>query len=123
MERNTIVTNKQVLGFAMPKTALSVVVGGAGVVAGANGKKIIPAGTPLGGAEDTLANEQAVLVVDNTATAQGILEHDIDVTSGKGNGTLVIWGFVNENRLGDVTVSTAAKTALKGKVTFFKRNA
>ncbi|ERL63757.1 hypothetical protein L248_2174 [Schleiferilactobacillus shenzhenensis LY-73] len=87
------------------------------------GKKIIPAGTPVGGPDTFYENEQTVLSVVSDATAKGVLQHDVDVTSGQGNGSLLIFGFVNENRLADgVTIPDAVKTALNGKVTFFRRN-
>ncbi|TLQ05474.1 hypothetical protein FEZ51_02110 [Pediococcus stilesii] len=112
----------QVLGNVMNKVAFPVQLNDAGITADANGKKIIPAGTPVGGAVDALQDETAVLGKVDDETAQGILEHDVDVTSGQGNGTLIVWGFVNELRIKDVTISDAVKTALKGRVTFIKRN-
>lgn len=54
--------------------------------------------------------------VDDKAT--GVLLHDVDVTDGDDNGTLLIFGFVNINRL-DADVQTAITTAasdLEGKV-------
>jgi hypothetical protein len=113
----------QVLGFIANKVALGAVIGDTGVTADATGKKIIPAGTPVGGADSTLENEQAVLTVANDATAQGILEFAVDVTAGSADGTLIVNGYINENRLPQgVSVSDDAKKALAGKVTFFKRN-
>lgn len=113
---------KQILGFVANKVALGGLVNDAGVTADAFGKKIIPAGTPVGGAKSFLANEQEVLSVANNATAQGVLEHQVDVTSGQGNATVIIEGYINENRFPDgVTVSDEAKAALKD-VKFFKRN-
>lgn len=50
--------------------------------------------------------------------AAGVLLHDVDVTDGDDNGTLLIFGFVNINRL-DADVQTAITTAasdLEGKV-------
>lgn len=114
---------KQVLGFIANKVALGVMLNDTGITADANGKKIIPAGTPVGGTSSTLEDEQAVLSVANDATAQGVLEFAADVTGGQGNGTMIVNGFVNELRFPDgVTVSDEAKKALDGKVTFFKRN-
>ena len=96
-------------------------IGDAGVTA-VNGKKIIPAGTPVGGA-DFYADEQAVLAVANDETAVGVLLHDVDVTGGTANGTVLVFGFVNENRLEEgLTITDEAKEALDGKVTFVKRN-
>lgn len=96
-------------------------------VSAVGGRKIIPAGTPVGGANDFYEDEQAELVVTNTAEdvaeTQGVLLHDVDVTEGTNNGTVLVFGFVNENRLDEsLTVVDEAKTALDGKVTFVKRN-
>lgn len=68
-----------------------------GVVADANGKKIVKAGTilPL-----------------NDATAKGILYTDVDVTNGPQPGSLIVEGYVLEARL-PVAPAAAAKTALK----------
>ncbi|GEP72023.1 hypothetical protein FD12_GL001401 [Lentilactobacillus rapi DSM 19907 = JCM 15042] len=113
----------QVLGFIANKVALGAVIGDTGVTADATGKKIIPAGTPVGGADSTLDNEQAVLTVVNDATAQGVLEFPVDVTAGQNDGTLIVNGYINANRLPQgVTISDDVKKALAGKVVFFKRN-
>lgn len=123
MEKKTYGAPAQVLGIINNKVALGVIVDATGVTADATGKKIIPAGTPVGGDKDTLSDEQAVLTVSNDAKAQGVLEFPVDVTSGQGNGTLIINGYINENRLpAGVTISAEARTALAGKVVFFKRN-
>lgn len=63
--------------------------------------------------------------VNPTATAVGILLHDVDVTDGDANGSLLIWGFVNVNRLDSATqemISPALVSALAGKVWFLKDN-
>lgn len=114
---------KQVLGFITNKVALGAVISGDGVVADSTGKKIIPAGTPVGGTDSMLENEQAVLKPVNDDTVQGVLEFPVDVTAGNSDGTVIVNGYINENRLPDgVTIADDVKTALKGQVTFFKRN-
>ena len=120
--RTTLGAAKQVLGIVQGKVALSVIVNDAGITANANGKKIIPAGTPVGGDKSTLADEQAVLSKVDSDKVQGILEHDVDVTSGQASGTLIIHGYINENRLPDgVSISETVKKAIPD-VVFFKRN-
>lgn len=124
MKVETMGAPTQVLGTIANKVALGALISDAGVTAGTDGRKVIPAGTPVGGDESTLANEQAVLTVSNDGKAQGVLEHAVDVTEGPADGTLIINGFINENRLpAGLTISDEAKTALAGKVVFFKRNA
>jgi hypothetical protein len=119
----TFGATKQVLGFVANKVALGVLVSDEGVTADSFGHKVIPAGTPVGGETSTLADEQAVLKVVADGTAQGVLEHEVDVTAGQGNGTLVINGYINENRLPDgVAITDETRTALANRVVFFKRN-
>lgn len=112
-----------ILAFPKLRAAVGVQVNDAGVTANENGKKIIPAGTPIGGATSALDDETTVLSVVSDATAQGIVENDVDVTSGQGTATMLIWAYINEYRLpASVTISDEVKTALVGKVTFLKRN-
>ncbi len=61
--------------------------------------------------------------VSGTSNAVGILLHDVDVTNGDANGSLLIWGFVDLNKVDETTVvsiSEAVKDALKGSVTFLR---
>ena len=89
-----------------------------------NGRKIVKAGTPLSG---NLGARETAFVKATTSSgssnAVGILLHDVDVTDGDANGTLLIWGFVDLNKLDTTTatlITTEVKTALKGGVTFLK---
>ncbi|EOH94837.1 hypothetical protein [Enterococcus pallens] len=128
----TVVTKgkntKQILANATLYQAFGAQIKADGVTADSNGRKIIPAGTPVGGTASFLEDEMAELVVTNAdgdaANTQGVLLYEIDVTAGTQNGTVLVFGFVNENRLDSaLTVNAAAKTALENKVTFVKRNA
>lgn len=74
-----------------------------------NGKKIVKAGTPLVGSLD--ARNTAFTVATSAANVQGILLHDVDVTKGNGNGTLLIFGFVNADK-----IDTATKALLTSEV-------
>lgn len=113
---------KQILANAVLFQSFGGQVGDTGVTA-VNGRKIIPAGTPVGGANDFYEDEQAVLTVSNDENAVGVLLHEVDVTEGTNNATVLVFGFVNLNRLdASVTITPEAKTALDGKVTFVKRN-
>lgn len=61
--------------------------------------------------------------VDGTNNAVGVLLHDVDVTAGTNNATLLIFGFVDLNKLDDATAASivgAVKTALNAKVTFLR---
>ena len=89
-------------------------------------RKIVKAGTPL---KIDLSNLQtpAAAPTTNPATASGetasdmnaILLHDVDVTSGNANGTALVFGFVNLNRIDETTVAKL-KAGTFGLITFIK---
>lgn len=86
-----------------------------------NGRKIVKAGTPLRG--DLTNRSAAFTAADNTAV--GVLLHDVDVTDAEANGTLLIWGFVNLNRVdaaAKALLTSAIQTSLAGKVYFLSDN-
>lgn len=87
-------------------------------------RKIVKAGTPLNG--DLKARDTAfVEAVDSTNPAVGVLLHDVDVTDADANGTLLIWGFVNMDRLeSDISalITSTRETELAGRVFFLKDN-
>lgn len=92
-----------------------------------DGKKIVPAGTPLSG--DLTARDTAFVQAKDATTGQqdgkaatGILLHDVDVTNGDNNGTLLIWGFVDLNKLDTTTAAliTATRKSEMKNITFLK---
>ena len=90
----------QILAVVDPQVSFSCLVSDTGVSAGTDGKKVVKADTPV-----------------------GVLLHDVDVTDGKNNGTCLVFGFVNLERLDETTaalITSKVKTALNGKVTFIK---
>ena len=93
---------------------IGVQVGNTGVSADSNGRKIIKAGTPVGGTVSALETRNTVLSVTNTssngANAQGILRHDVDVTNGNANATMIVRGEVDSSKC--PTIVAEAKTAL-----------
>ena len=111
----------QILFCTDPQVSVGIVVDDAAFVT-ENDRKIVKAGTPLNG-DLTARNTAFVKAVDTTKPATGILLHDVDVTDGNNNGTLLIFGFVNLERLDTTTaalITTTRKTELAGKVTFLK---
>lgn len=116
---------KQILAFTNIFASVGIELNDAGVEE-VNGKKIIKAGSPVGGSTDALQDETAVLSLITAASAedvQGVLLHNVDVTEGENNGAMLIFGFVNEFRLDeDVNIPEAVKEELDGKVTFLRRN-
>lgn len=85
-----------------------------------HGKKLIKAGTPVGG--DLTDRDNSLFAVVSSG-ASGVLLHDIDVTDtiDPVNATLLISGYVNLNRLDAVTralITPTIKTDLDAKVYF-----
>ena len=124
IEQVAATTTKQILFATQPSMSVGVVLGNTGVSADSNGKKILKAGTPLKGSLEARGTAWT-LSADSSGSnpAVGVLLHDVDVTAGNENGTALIFGFVDLNKVdSSVTalITTAAKTALAGKVTFIK---
>lgn len=136
-------TPVQILFNVQNQLSVSIIVDDGNYVT-ENGRKIVKAGTPLTG---SLTARNAVGVTANTfvkaattstkigatdedtpvdvkvnkSNAVGVLLHDVDVTDGDNNGTLLIWGFVDMSKLDSTTaalITTEVKEALKGNVTF-----
>jgi hypothetical protein len=81
---------------------IGVQVGDTGVIANEEGRKIIKAGTPVGGTVSALKVRNTVLTIANSssagANAQGVLRHDVDVTNGVANATLIVRGEVDSSK-------------------------
>lgn len=128
MYNNTGVTktsylNKNQILFAVEhQVSMSIVVDDANITAGSNGKKIVKAGTPLTGSLDartTAFTKASSSGSPSTSNAVGILLHDVDVTAGENNGTLLIFGFVNTNRI-DATTKALITAEVKAALPMIK---
>lgn len=109
------VQNQMSVPILVDKTMASVTV---------DGRKVVKAGTPLSG-DLTARNTAFKAAVDTTAPAVGVLLHDVDITDNNASGTLLIWGFVNLDRLDSATASKITaprKTELAGRIWFLKDN-
>lgn len=87
-----------------------------------NGRKIVKAGTPLTG---DLTDRSTPFTAATDSAAVGVLLHDVDVTDAAANCTLLIWGFVNLDRIDDTTrakLTTAIQQKLAGRVYFLSDN-
>lgn len=84
--------------------------------ANSNGRKIIKAGTPLGAAKPFYLDPNNVTLTPVTdATAQAVLMHDVDITSGPASETVIRRGdIVLQNMDSDVQAkyTDEVKTAL-----------
>ena len=130
MPNNTGVTTtelgvrNQILADVGNQFAIGCIVDAATVGVTVGNQKIAKAGTPVK-MNLTSTSTPAVLA---TATAgsemTGVLLHDVDVTAGNSNGTCLIFGFVNLNRIdSDVQakiITAMTNTAATKLVTFLK---
>lgn len=85
-------------------------------------KKVVKAGTPVTG---DLTDRTAPFTAAGEGNAVGVVLHDVDVTEGDGNASILLWGFVNLDRIDDTTaakITTDVQTALKGSIWFLKDN-
>lgn len=106
---------KNILAFTDHYVAVPVMIDSedAGIVT-SDGKKILPAGTIIGGG--FLSSLTAKATTQNDTDAEGILLYDVDVTYGDAPGAAVIHGFVSKAKL-PTAPDAAAITALRG-ITF-----
>lgn len=107
---------KEILKFPDHYVALAVTVDDTGVTANSDGKKIVPAGTIVGGG--FLTDDTEYAVKKNSADAEGVLLNDVDVTYGPASGAAIIHGFIAIDKLPEAPHADAI-AALK-QITFVK---
>lgn len=103
----TIRTNgkTEILKFPDHYVALAVTVSDVGVTANAEGKKLVAAGTIIGGG--FLGSETIHAVKTNATGAEGVLLNTVDVTYGPAPGAAVIHGFIDKDKLPEVPAAAA----------------
>lgn len=122
--KTTGYAEKQILSAPELAYILPCKLANTGVTAGADGRKIIKAGTPISGSLE--ARDTAFVVAsttNGTSNATGITIHDVDVTSGTKNAQVCAFGFLDMNKVdSDVAAlhTTAARLALGTKITYMK---
>lgn len=144
LNRSGVTTEKyaattQILANVQLQSSVGCVVAQAlGVTVG--NKKIVKAGTPVTGSLDALTTAFTAAATASTkigatapsagdpvdvktskSNAVGIILHDVDVTNGNANATLLLFGFVNKNRIDSTTkakITAEVEAALAGKITF-----
>lgn len=105
---------KQILIADGTAVTLGAQIGNAGVSANANGRKIVKAGTPVAG---NLLDRDTAYVVEASAPTAVVL-HDVDVTDGDANGTIISTGHIDKLKLdSDVQamITEGVITALKAE--------
>ena len=121
IRKSTYAATKQILANVELQSSVGCIVPQSlGVTVGS--KKIAKAGTPI--KIDTLNLQTPVQAANGTVALNAVLLHDVDVTSANANGTALIFGFVNVNRVdSDVAalITTASGAAAKSPlITFIK---
>ena len=115
--QTTYGNKKGILRFPDHYVAVPVTVDDSGVTANGDGKKIVPAGTLVGGG--VLADPTAKVAALNTAATEGVLMEDADVTYGPAPAAMMLHGFVDLATI-PAAPSTEAKAALAGRIVFLK---
>lgn len=108
ISKTTLATTKQILANVELQSSVGCIVPQTlGVTVG--NKKIVKAGTPI---QINFGNlNELAFKADGTKAMNAVVLHDVDVTNGNANGTALIFGFVNMNRL-DSDVISALETAM-----------
>lgn len=102
--KTTAVAPTQILGDVDFQFSIGCILANTGVTAGADGKKIVKAGTPAKVDPSNLQTPATVIAShDNINDANVIILHDVDVTNGNANATGLVMGIVNYNRLDTAT--------------------
>lgn len=115
VRKETYGNTNQILFAVEHQVSMGVVVSEAlGVVEGT--KKVVKAGTPLTGNLDARTTAFTAATAGSSTEASnavGVLLHDVDVTTGDANGTLLLFGFVNTNRIDATTKAKLTDTVKK----------
>ena len=115
VRKETYGNTNQILFAVEHQVSMGVVVSKAlGVAEGT--KKVVKAGTPLTGNLDVRTTAFTAATADSSTEASdavGVLLHDVDVTTGDANGTLLLFGFVNTNRIDATTKAKLTDTVKK----------
>lgn len=120
----TYTNKKEILKFPDHYVALAVTVDNAGITANSEGKKIVPAGTIVGGG--TITDHEKLVTkatttpgtggAPDTSDAEGVLLNDVDVTYGPASGAMIIHGFIDLEKLPEAP--DAGEVAALKQITF-----
>lgn len=106
VRKTTYGNPKQILANVEMQASIGCVVD-ASVGVDVDGRKIAKAGSPL---YVQYGSTNPALLANASRGTTGYLLHDVDVTDGNANGTLLIFGFIDWTKL-DEDVQAAIKTA------------
>ena len=121
VRKETYGNTNQILFAVEHQVSMGVVVSNTlGVAEGT--KKVVKAGTPLTGNLDARTKAFTAATTGSPTEASdavGVLLHDVDVTTGDANGTLLLFGFVNTNRI-DATTKAKLTDTVKAAMPMIK---
>ena len=121
VRKETYGNTNQILFAVEHQVSMGVVVSKAlGVAEGS--KKVVKAGTPLTGNLDARTTAFTAATAGSSTEASnavGVMLHDVDVTTGDANGTLLLFGFVNTNRV-DATTKAKLTDIVKAAMPMIK---
>ncbi|MGO4498818.1 hypothetical protein AB4114_23325 [Paenibacillus sp. 2RAB27] len=111
---------KEILKFPDHYVNLAVTVDDTGIVANADGKKIVPAGTIVGNGilTDITKKAKKAITTAGVSNAEGVLFTDVDVTYGPAAGAMLVHGFIDIAKL--PTAPTPEEVAALNQIAFLK---
>lgn len=122
IKKTSLAGPRQILANVEMQSSVGCIVDEALGVAVGN-RKIAKAGTPI--YVDLMdRNLTPAVAGDDTTAMNAVLLHDVDVTDGDANGTALVFGFVNVNRVeADVAalITTAIANAAASKLVVFMK--
>lgn len=95
------------------KVTLSGIISDDSVVAGEDGRKVVKAGMPLYG--DTEKRNETKFKTTGDGDPSCLLLHDVDVTDGENNGTILLAGCVDLLKVDETVRTINLTTEIKGK--------
>ena len=103
VKKENYVSGNQILFAVEHQVSMGIVVDQTvGVAEGT--RKIAKAGTPITGNLDERGTAfTAATTTSGASNAVGVLLHDVDVTVDDNNGVILLFGFVNTNRIDETT--------------------
>ena len=112
----TAVSPKTIIAAPEMAISFSCILANTGVEADSDGKKIIKAGTPITGSLEARGTAFTIAATtEGVSNAVGLALHDVDVTDGNANATILVQGVVKLDEVDTTTaalITTEVKTAV-----------
>lgn len=113
IKKNSYGSKNQILANVQLQHSVGIVVSDSVTTVTEGGRKLVKAGLPLTGNLDERTTAFTEANADGSDVI-GVLLHDVDVTDGENNGTLLLFGFVNTNRIEETTKAKLVEAVKKG---------